>query len=103
VYIIKYLVHWEMKSADNEKILSLLPEDLEYCKSLMKEGKLLESVVLSGKAEGFELFDVDSHEEIHEIIADAPFGPFLEFEVWPVVDFEFSLNKLKEVLEKYSS
>lgn len=96
----KFLVHWKMRPAPAPEVLKLLPDDLNFCKRQMKEGKLLESYVLAGKPEGFEVFDVETNEEMHKIIMDAPFGPFLDFEVWPIVDFEFSLNTLKSVLEK---
>lgn len=96
----RYLVHWKMRPSPPSKVLRLLPEDLAFCKGLMKQGKLLESYVLAGKPEGFEVFDVETNEEMHKIIMEAPFGPFLDFKVWPIVDFEFSLNTLKSVLEK---
>jgi len=96
----KYLVHWKMRPAPAKEVLKLLDTDLKFCLNEMKEKRLLSSYAIAGRAEGFELFEVKNHEEIHKIIANAPFGPFLEFEVWPVVDFEFSLNTLKDVLEK---
>ena len=96
----KFLVHWKMRPGPADEVLRLLPDDLKFCKNAMKEGKLLQSYVLAGKPEGFEVFEVESNEEMHEIIMNAPFGPFLDFEVWPIVDFEFSLNTLKSVLEK---
>lgn len=96
----KFLVHWKMRPSPDEEVSKLLPKDLEYCKKLMKEGKLLASYVLVGRAEGYELFEADSHEWLHGIIMNAPFGPFLDFEILPVVGFEFSLNTLKATLEK---
>jgi len=96
----KFLVHWKMRPAPAEEVLKLLPNDLGFCMDLMKKKKLLASYVLAGKPEGFEVFEVESNEEIHRIILEAPFGPFLDFEVWPIVDFDFSLNTLKSVLEK---
>ncbi len=96
----KFLVHWKMRPAPTQEVLKLLDKDLNFCKMQMKEGKLLASYVLAGKPEGFEVFDVETNEVMHKIIMDAPFGPFLDFEVWPIVDFEFSLNTLRSVLEK---
>ncbi|MEM2878897.1 MAG: muconolactone Delta-isomerase family protein [Candidatus Hadarchaeales archaeon] len=94
----RYLVHWKMRPAPAEDVLKLLDDDLRYCKNLMKERKLLASYVLAGMPEGYEVFEVESNEEMHRIIANAPFGPFLDFEVRPIVDFEFSLKTLKESL-----
>lgn len=96
----RFLVHWKMRPAPAEEVLNLLPKDLGFCMDLMKEGKLLASYVLAGKPEGFEVFEVQTNEQMHKIILEAPFGPFLDFEVWPIVDFDFSLNTLKSVLEK---
>jgi len=96
----KFLVHWKMRPTPGHEVLKLLDEDLSYCKAGIEKGKLLASYVLAGKPEGFEVFEVESNEEMHKIIMEAPFGPFLDFEVWPIVDFEFSLNTLKSVLEK---
>jgi muconolactone delta-isomerase len=89
-----------MRPSPSSEVLELLPKDLKYCMDLMKEGKLIASYVLAGKPEGYEVFDVENNEEIHEIILKAPFGPFVDFEVWPIVDFDFSLNMLKSVLEE---
>jgi hypothetical protein len=97
---LKYLVHWKMRPAPAEEVLKLLPTDLAFCMNEMKEGRLIASYVLAGMPEGFEVFEVKNHEEIHKIIMEAPFGPFLDFEVRPVVDFDFSLNTLKTILEK---
>ncbi len=96
----KFMAHWKMRPTPAGEIAKLLDEDLKFCKKQMKEGKLLHSFVLAGKPEGFEIFEVESNEEMHEIIMNAPFGPFLDFEVWPIVDFDFSLNTLKSVLGK---
>jgi len=96
----RFLVHWKMRPAEGKEVLKLLDKDLKFCMDLMGKGKLLQSYVLAGKPEGFEVFEVESNEEMHKIIMDAPFGPFLDFEVWPIVDFDFSLNTLRSVLEK---
>jgi muconolactone delta-isomerase len=89
-----------MRPSPGHEVLKLLDKDLSFCKMAMEKGKLLASYVLAGKPEGFEVFEVESNEEMHKIIMDAPFGPFLDFEVWPIVDFEFSLNTLKSVLKE---
>ena len=96
----KFLVHWKMRPSPAQEVKKLLPKDLAFCLDLMKEKKLLASYVLAGKPEGFEVFEVESNEDMHQIIMHAPFGPFLDFEVWPIVDFDFSLNTLKSVLEE---
>lgn len=96
----KFLVHWRMRPSPASEVHKLLPKDLKFCQDLMKQGKLKASYVLAGRPEGYEVFDVQSSEEMHEIVLRAPFGPFLDFEVWPTVDFDFSLNTLKAVLEE---
>ena len=66
----RFLIHWKMRAAADEEVLRLLEQDLKYCKNLMKEGKLLNSYVLAGKAEGFEVFEVRDNEEMHQIIME---------------------------------
>ena len=96
----RYMAHWKMRPAPAEEVAKLLDADHKFCMDLMKEGKLLHSFVLTGKPEGYEIFEVENNEEMHEIISNAPFGPFLDFDVWPIVDFDFALKTLKSVLEK---
>lgn len=96
----KFLVHWKMRPLSEEEMRKVLPEEVKYAEKIRKEGKLLVSCDLVGKSEGYELYDADSHEWLYELVAKSPFGPYVELDIWPVVDSEFSLKTMKAILEK---
>jgi muconolactone delta-isomerase len=96
----KYLVHWRMRSLSQEEMRKILPEEIKYFEKIKKEGKLLLACALIGKSEGYELYDADSHEWLYELVANSPFGPYIDLDIWPVVDSDFSLKTMKVILEK---
>lgn len=66
----KFLSHTTYDVA-NEKLSALRPAHVEYLQKLSMEGKVL----LSGPAElgGITLYDVQSKEELEELLANDPF------------------------------
>ncbi|MCP8305087.1 MAG: hypothetical protein H3Z50_06460 [archaeon] len=80
--------------------LDVIPASIEYERSLKEKGKVLASYTFAGKSEGVGIFDVESHEELNDILAKMPSSLMLSFEAIPIVDFEYSLKVWKEVLER---
>ncbi|MCP8310025.1 MAG: YciI family protein [Candidatus Methylarchaceae archaeon HK01M] len=80
--------------------IDLVPASMEYEKNLKGKGKLLASYTFSGQSKGFVILNVESLEELNEIIAKEPYSLMLSFEAIPLVDFEHSLKVWKEVLER---
>ncbi|MCP8307320.1 MAG: hypothetical protein H3Z53_09765 [archaeon] len=80
--------------------LAVIPAGIEYWKALKEKGKLLAHYTFVGKSEGFRILDVESHEELNEIIAKDPGGMMISSEAIPIVDFEYSLKVWKELLER---
>ncbi|MBI2832451.1 MAG: hypothetical protein HYX79_09360 [Chloroflexi bacterium] len=42
------------------------------------------------------MLNVNSAEELNQILAECPFGPFSETEIYPLVDFEKGITQNKE-------
>ncbi len=83
-----------------KKALDLIPASMEYQKALEEKGKSLATYTFAGKSEGIGIYDVESHEELNDILAKEPYSLMLSFEAIPIVDFEHSLKVWKEVLER---
>ncbi|MCP8305401.1 MAG: hypothetical protein H3Z50_08075 [archaeon] len=82
--------------------INVIPAEIEYMKSLREKGKVLASYTFAGRVEGITICDVESHEELNEIISKDPGSMIVSFEVIPIVDFEYSLKVWKVVLERAS-
>jgi muconolactone D-isomerase len=54
----------------------------------------------AGTPGGGGIFDVDSHDELDELMIGFPFGPFSSIEVFPLADIDQTLEVLKANFEK---
>ncbi|MCP8322773.1 MAG: muconolactone Delta-isomerase family protein [Candidatus Methylarchaceae archaeon HK02M2] len=81
-------------------IRNIIPAQIKYIKNLKEKGKILAEYTLDGKDEGFGILDVESSEELNEIIANAPSSSIVRYEVFPLTDFENSLKSWEKFLER---
>ncbi len=80
--------------------LDLIPATMKYQKTLEEMGKSLATYTFAGKSKGIGIYDVESHEELNDILVKEPHSMMLSFEAIPLIDFEHSLKVWKEVLER---
>lgn len=80
-------------------VLDLVPDQIKYAKALKEKGKIVAEYII-GKNEGFGILDVESQEELNEILAKTPSSSIVSHEVIPLIDFEQSLEVWKELIEK---
>ena len=66
----------------------LLEATVGYLKQMKQSGKILEAYALAGSARTMTIAELNSPEEIAQMIAGVPYGPFLNWETYPLVDFE---------------
>jgi len=66
----------------------LMEATVGYLKQLKQSGKILEAYALAGSARTLTISELDSPEEIAQMIAGVPLGPFLNWETYPLADFE---------------
>ena len=66
----------------------LMEATVDYLKQMKQSGKILEAYALAGSERTMTIAELDSPEEITKIIAGVPMGAFLDFETYPLADFE---------------
>ncbi|WP_338580903.1 muconolactone Delta-isomerase [Pseudomonas sp. MAG733B] len=70
--------------ADQEKIRNLSATEMKLAQNLQREGKWLHLWRVAGKWANVSIFDVDSNDELHEILSSLPLFPFMALEVTPL-------------------
>jgi muconolactone D-isomerase len=70
--------------ADQEKIRNLSAAEMKLAQNLQREGKWLHLWRVAGKWANVSIFDVDSNDELHEILSTLPLFPFMALEVTPL-------------------
>lgn len=59
----------------------LFSKEKEYSQRAQKDGKIAALWRVSGQFANYCLFDVDSNDELHELISNLPLFPYLDIEV----------------------
>ena len=67
--------------ADPEKITQLNAQEHERAKELQLQGRWLHLWRVAGKWASVSIFNVDSPDELHEIVNSLPLYPFMEVDV----------------------
>ena len=67
--------------ADMAKIGALSATEIERAKALQRAGKWLHIWRIAGKWANISIFNVDSTDELHEILSSLPLFPYMEIAV----------------------
>jgi muconolactone D-isomerase len=67
--------------ADPDKIKQFGAQEHERAKELQLQGKWLHLWRVAGKYANVSVFDVESADELHEILSSLPLYPFMEIDV----------------------
>jgi len=98
----KFFLSWKLRPIPPEMLktaLDLIPKEVKYQEDLAKKGKILAAYSFTGRGEGIQILEAESHEELTTLLMQDPYFPFLEFCVTPIVDFKFSIEVWRKVLE----
>ena len=76
--------------------LTLLKASQEYTNGLVKTGKMSEMWNLADGSGGMALAEVESNDELFNLIQAEPYGPFLEFSVTPLSDIQLAYDTAKK-------
>jgi len=68
-------------SADMAKVEALSTDEIEQAKALQRAGKWLHIWRIAGKWANLSIFDVDSADELHQILSSLPLYPYMNIEV----------------------
>lgn len=71
--------------ADPERVEELKRREKERAQELQRDGRWRHLWRVAGRYANVSVFDVESAEELHELLSSLPLFPFLDIEVTPLV------------------
>jgi muconolactone delta-isomerase len=99
--VMRFLVLSTMREAlPPEQVLSLIGSLRTWMWEHRSTGRLVEDFSLAGRNGSCRILDVESHEELTEIMAGFPFGPFSDIEVFPLSDLDAALDSYEEAMTR---
>lgn len=69
---------------DQEEIKKTLLKEKEYSQSLQKLGKWRHLWRITGEYSNISIFDVESNEELHNLLQGLPLFPYMDIKVMPL-------------------
>jgi len=99
----RYLLKWNLLPVphDMAKIaLTLLKGSQAYTGGLAKKGVITEMWNRTDGTGGIALIEADSNDALFKLLAEEPYGPFLQFSVTPLSDINIAYESAKKQLEQ---
>jgi muconolactone D-isomerase len=84
---VKYLVHMDIDLPPElpaEEAAELRATEKAYSQEVQRAGKWPEIWRVVGEYANYSVFDVDSHDELHEILQNLPLFPYMDITVVPL-------------------
>ena len=69
---------------DEEKINAIKLKEKAYAQDLQEQGKWRHLWRISGQYSNISVFDVESNEELHNLLQGLPLFPYMDIEVMPL-------------------
>lgn len=91
VFMVRMRVDWPTHLSEAEGA-ALKAREREYAQAHMRAGKWTHIWRETGRFGNVSIFEVDSHEELHDILSGLPFFPFLTLEVVALSRHPSALN-----------
>ena len=79
------------RDLDEDVRTETLAREKAYCQDLQRGGEWLSIWRLPGRYANLSVFDVASHDRLHEILWNLPLFPFMEIEVQPLAQHPSAL------------
>ena len=82
-----YIVHMNViipSDIPAETIEEIKAKEKAYSQKLQREGKWLHLWRVVGEYANYSVFDVDSNDELHDLLSALPLFPFMEIKVTPL-------------------
>jgi len=70
----------------------LKAREMAYSQALQREGKWLHLWRIVGEYANYSVFDVASHDELHQLLAGLPLFPYLRIQVTPLARHPSSIR-----------
>ncbi|MBI3948372.1 MAG: hypothetical protein HY321_20825 [Armatimonadetes bacterium] len=85
----KFLVMWELDIAHvRPETLQAVMRMPDYARQAADRGKLVARYHIVGRHGGAAIYDVDSNEELEQLLATSPVYNYARFEVYPLADMQ---------------
>jgi len=92
----------EQEDLPSEKWLGMVASTWQAIKQLENNGKVLAGGAMIGKRAGCVIVDVDSNEELFELLTRLPVAGYMEWEVVPLIPADKALDTAKWALQQLS-
>ena len=69
---------------DPQTRADIVARERNYCQKLQRAGKWPHIWRIVGKYSNFSIFDVDSNDELHDLLSDLPLFAYMDIQVTPV-------------------
>ncbi len=96
-----YITNCELKGGyplPPKEWLQLVIKGMEELVNLQKQGKVVMHVGHAGLQAGTIIWDVDSNDELMDLLCQQTYWPFMEWEIIPGIAIEKTLESLKGTL-----
>ena len=83
----QYLVRMDVnipRELPTEERQDIVAREKEYSQQLQREGKWPQIWRVVGKYSNYSVFDVEDHDELHQILQGLPLFPFMTIHVTPL-------------------
>lgn len=81
-----------------EQFYELAVKQVEALIDYKKRGKILAGGIKAGGKGSYAIWDVDSIEELHELISQMPMFPFSKIKIVPLIAYEHALESTKQMV-----
>ncbi|MDO5668327.1 MAG: muconolactone Delta-isomerase [Alcaligenaceae bacterium] len=82
-----YLVHMIVtipRDLPKEEAQEIIATEKAYSQDLQRAGKWVHLWRIPGEYANYSVFDVESHDELHQLLSNLPLFPFMEIKVTPL-------------------
>ena len=69
-----------------EEFQAKLAEGFAYTQELEDKGIIKHRWILVGASAGLNVWEVDSHEQLMQLLYNSPAGLHLDYQVWPLIE-----------------
>lgn len=72
------------RDIEQEELSKILLKEKEYSQELQRQGKWRHLWRITGEYSNISVFDVESNEELHNLLQGLPLFPFMDIKVMPL-------------------
>ena len=94
----RFLIHTKLRQVPPPEMApALLEGSLEWLRRYKEAGKIEQAWELAGMLGGGGIGNVDSAEELDDLMREWPYQPLVDIEIYPLADLERSWQKALEL------